>query len=721
MKQGLTYDNILLRPRYSSIIHRDSEVDLTSYVTRHHKLRIPIIAANMDTICEHDMAVAMAKYGALGIVHRFLDIQNQVNNLTSTQAVMPGRLVGAAIGAIDDWRERLEALVMQEVNIICLDVAHADHVLVHRVLRTILKDYGYGRRWDLIVGNIATKEAAQRLKDEFLGVIDAVKVGVGPGCKKRGSRILMSNGFYRNIEDIKPGDRIINKNGQPISVIKAFCTGRRKVCGVRHNKFHKDDMVTPDHQYWSGDLSTCSPDTIRTNGYTKLLDRPNRNGELKYKWLPIGDEIRKTLLLPRYITFEFPESFNIHLKNRNHGRDLHLKPCYNLGYIFGFFLGDGTSSCPVYKGNRRGFVRFSVGANQEKITDKLMTVLTAAGREGIKGLISPTLRRNKNINIVTVGHKPFAEFLSTFGKHTNKHLPEYLLVDNKEYLQGLYDGLLDSDGHYDNDGRNTFTNTSGQLIELFGVIHYILHGHFPEYRQHGINSSNKVSGVNMAYRCRTYLSGERRLTQDYEIVKILNIEKDIEIAEVWDLEVDCDTHSFIADNAIVHNSLCSTRLITGHGVPQVSAILEVVQVFQNTEVRVIADGGFRHSGDMVKALALGADVVMTGSLLAGCDETPGPVTMVRDRLYKAYRGMASYDAMVANGREGRTPEGFTALVPKKGPVKEVLDQLVGGLKSGLSYSGARTIGELHRDAEWMQITPAALLEGHPHLFQWMKE
>jgi IMP dehydrogenase len=304
----------------------------------------------MDTVCELEMAKEMANEGAMGIIHRFMPIQKQCDQIRAYRDYFSvPAFPAAAIGATGDWEDRLDSLLNVGTDIICLDVAHADHILVHEALATILRKYGVKKSWDLIVGNIATSEAAWRLRESYLGVIDAVKVGIGPG------------------------------------------------------------------------------------------------------------------------------------------------------------------------------------------------------------------------------------------------------------------------------------------------------------------------------------------------------------------------------------SLCSTRLITGHGIPQVTAILEVVEAFDETDVRVIADGGFRHSGDMVKALALGADSVMTGSLIAGCKETPGAVSMVRDKLYKTYRGMASYDAMAANRRKERTPEGFTALVPEKGPVKEVLDHLAGGLESGFSYSGAHNIQELHRDAEWMRVTPAAVAEGYPHLFNWMKE
>ena len=167
-------------------------------------------------------------------------------------------------------------------------------------------------------------------------------------------------------------------------------------------------------------------------------------------------------------------------------------------------------------------------------------------------------------------------------------------------------------------------------------------------------------------------------------------------------------------------SLCSTRIVTGHGVPQLAAIEMVASVVKENvrNVPVIADGGIRNSSDIVKALAFGADCVMIGGLFAGCQETPGKITMVGGKHCKMYRGMASYDAMADIGREDTTPEGFAALVECKGSVKEIVKDLKGGIQSGLSYSGAHSIEELQEKAQYMIVSPATVIENQPHLFHW---
>jgi len=171
-------------------------------------------------------------------------------------------------------------------------------------------------------------------------------------------------------------------------------------------------------------------------------------------------------------------------------------------------------------------------------------------------------------------------------------------------------------------------------------------------------------------------------------------------------------------------SICTTRVVAGVGVPQLSAIYDVSSALKGYNIPMIADGGLRYSGDVVKALAAGGDCVMIGSLVAGTEESPGETIILNGRKFKTYRGMGSLEAM-ENGSKDRyfqsdvkeakklVPEGIAGRVPYKGTVQEVLYQLVGGLRSGMGYCGANTIQELH-NAKFTRITNAGVLESHPH-------
>lgn len=171
-------------------------------------------------------------------------------------------------------------------------------------------------------------------------------------------------------------------------------------------------------------------------------------------------------------------------------------------------------------------------------------------------------------------------------------------------------------------------------------------------------------------------------------------------------------------------SICTTRVVSGAGMPQVSAIHRCAQVAKSYGVPVIADGGVKFSGDIVKAIVAGADTVMLGSLFAGLDESPGEVVLYEGRRFKEYRGMGSLGAMQGYGRDrylssrdgsGKlVPEGIEGRVPYKGPLHDYVFQLVGGLRSGMGYAGAASLDELRTKARLVRITNAGLIESHPH-------
>ena len=172
-------------------------------------------------------------------------------------------------------------------------------------------------------------------------------------------------------------------------------------------------------------------------------------------------------------------------------------------------------------------------------------------------------------------------------------------------------------------------------------------------------------------------------------------------------------------------SICTTRVVTGAGVPQLTAIIEASRAARGTEVPIIADGGIKYSGDITKALAAGASCVMIGSLFAGTEESPGETILFQGRTFKSYRGMGSIGAMAAGsdrysvvqdmGESGKSvPEGVEGRVAYKGPLGALTDQLVGGLKSGMGYVGARTLQELSEKGRFIRITAAGLRESHVH-------
>ncbi len=180
------------------------------------------------------------------------------------------------------------------------------------------------------------------------------------------------------------------------------------------------------------------------------------------------------------------------------------------------------------------------------------------------------------------------------------------------------------------------------------------------------------------------------------------------------------------------SAICTTRVVAGAGIPQVTAISECARVGKEHGIPIIADGGIKHSGDIAKAIAAGADVIMVGSLLAGTDESPGEIELYQGRAFKAYRGMGSVGAMRMGSKDRYfqrdvdedaklVPEGIEGRVPYKGPVSETVHQLIGGLRAGMGYCGCADIPTMQADAQFVRVTVAGLREAHVHDVQITKE
>ena len=618
---------------------------------------------------------------------------------------------GAAVSVGRGTEERVAALVEAGVDVIVVDTAHGHSQGVLDRIQWVKAHYP---DLQVIGGNIATADAALALRDAGA---DAVKVGIGPGCFAAGTRVLMANATYKNIEDIRAGERVINRDGQPVTVVKAWCTGIREVMQIRHSASFLGTLATPDHRYLVGDLRTASAATVTSKGYANVLERPTRSVATKIGWQAIGEVERATCLFPRQVQFELPAALKIDLGANS------VCDSYALGYLFGVFLSEGDI--------QSAHINWNLAADQVAVAEQLTACI-----KKVSG-IQPEQTQQANIITVQIDSPQWAQLLAQFGKRHNKHLPAELLCANPEYLQGLFDGLLDSDGYTASDGRLCFTNTSQRLVELFNLLSLLINGSLPNCHVEAPNAGGlvgaEVANCRDSYRARLNVSHEKRLIQNYQVLKILDRQPLNLALPVYDIEVDCPTHSFIADNAIVHNSICTTRIVAGVGVPQITAVANVTEALEGSGIPVIADGGLRYSGDIAKVIAAGAHSVMIGGMFAGTDEAPGEVEIYQGRSYKSYRGMGSLGAMGANegssdryfqedtAKEKHVPEGIEGRVPYKGSLLNVIHQLVGGLGSSMGYTGCATIEEMRTKPQFVRVSSAGMRESHVHDVQITKE
>jgi IMP dehydrogenase/GMP reductase len=519
--------------------------------------------------------------------------------------------------------------------------------------------------------------------------------------------------------------------GEAVTVVKAWCTGVRDVVAVRHVAWGSATVVTPDHRYFVGDLSSTNPSTVASRGYAAVLDRPTKTGAEKLVWKAVADADDDTFLLPRFIRFELPDTFEAYLgewAKRAGGLDRYhrrIEPSYELGLLFGTFLGDGHAFLNTNGRSEIGRVSWYFGAHEEVVTARIAEAIRL-----VTG-VEPSIVEKGSVSTIHLYSLQWARLLASFGKRDEKHLPARWMCGDPSYLQGLLDGLILSDGNVEASGRICFRNTSSRLTELFGVLSHLVHGTFPSVS----SEAGSAGGLDRAAadrclpsrRSRLDARHERRWLDEHQVVKQLGQRRLGIAVPVYDIEVDCDTHSFIADNAIVHNSICTTRVVAGVGMPQITTIYDCAEAAARHGVTVIADGGVQQSGDIAKAIAAGADAVMIGSMLAGVDESPGEVVFDHGERFKEYRGMGSLGAMKTRSfskdryfqgdvteEPKLVPEGIEGRVPYKGPISNVIYQLVGGLRAAMGYTGSTTIADLQERSRFVRITAAGLRESHPH-------
>jgi IMP dehydrogenase len=295
-------------------------------------------------------------------------------------------------------------------------------------------------------------------------------------------------------------------------------------------------------------------------------------------------------------------------------------------------------------------------------------------------------------------------------KHKIEKLP---LVDNDNNLIGL---ITIKDIEKAIRFPNAAKDTRGRLLcgAAVGVTADMM-----ERVEALVKASVDVVTIDTAHgHSRGVIEAVRRIKEVYPELQIIagNVATAEATRDLIEAGADC------VKVGIGPGSICTTRVVAGVGVPQLTAVMDCVEAAQEYGVPVIADGGIKYSGDVVKALAAGAKVVMMGSMFAGCEESPGETEVYQGRSYKVYRGMGSLGAMASGskdryfqeGEKKLVPEGIEGRVPYKGYVSETIYQMLGGLRSGMGYLGARTLEDLYNTATFVVQTASGLRESHPH-------
>jgi len=467
----LDFEDVLIMPKRSTLKSR-SEVDIQRTFTfcnsKQEWTGVPIMVANMDTTGTFEMARALFQYKIITCIHKHYTLEDWQEFL-KTLSDDHFNYFSVSIGITDHDLQLLQNIINidNRIRFICVDVANGYTENFIEKVKTIRQQYPTKI---IIAGNVVSAEITEEL---IISGVDIVKAGIGGGCLRKNTQVLMSTMTYKNISHIKPDEMVINMNGQPVKVLNVVCQGNKQTIKFRTTNQDDPIVVTPDHLFW----------VYHKNSNT-------------YSWLAISDVDKDTMQL-------------------------------------------------------------------------------------------------------------------------------------------------------------TTTNMQG------GYDHH----------------------------------------------NIFNVEDGV-IEETWDIEVDCDTHSFIANDSIVHNSVCTTRIKTGVGRPQLSTIIECADSAHGLKGCVVSDGGCKNSGDIAKAFAAGADFVMLGGMMAGHDESSGETIEENGVKYKEFYGMSSDTAMLKHRGEVakyRASEGKRVLIKYRGPVENTINDVLGGIRSTCTNVDASKLKELSKRTTFIRV------------------
>ncbi len=572
-----------------------------------------------------------------------------------------------------------------------------------------------------------------------------VKLNVG-GCPDT-LRVTPNHEFLAVTFDAPASVRA--KNGAKYLFHSEYNQGLR---WVRADELKPQDvLVIPKQQYESEEIIFDLADAVphyHTDSAHIWANKPSRNfneenyHELAQRFTTTPRVIGTIVTGKRRLADELSENINSYLTETNYQRD--LQPCKLNRYLMlderlmrllGYYIAEGYT---LGNANNRQ-LRFAFGLHEPVYAEDARQLIS-----GIFGYadskLRPTPRHALEVMVYNHAIARFFSWLIPAGAN-HKRLPGIVLNQAPELLRQLLIGALRGDGCLKDPRRIAYKTSSPhlahQIAEIFARLGYLasMQTYDSPQENHAKTYHVRIGGAQCERFAQEFLelglnypanlASRQEAFSDYKYhyvaVRSVAIEPDAEL-EIFNLEV-AEDHTYIANRVAVHN--CTTRVVTGAGVPQITAIDECKRATQAAGVPLIADGGIKFSGDVAKAIAAGADTVMIGSLFAGTEEAPGEVILFQGRYFKSYRGMGSLGAMKEGSKDRYSqeatdleaklvPEGIEARVPYRGTLADAVTQLVGGLRAAMGYTGCPSIKDFQKDARFVRITSAGLRESHVH-------
>ncbi len=711
LPEGLTFDDVLLIPDYSEVL--PTEVDTRTRLTRTISLNIPILSAAMDTVTESPMAIAIAQQGGIGVIHKNLSIEAQRDEVDKVKRSESGMIVDPVTMTPDRLiRDALEVMKRYKISGVPIvnEEGKLEGILTNRDLR-------FETRLDLPISEVMTKDnlitvpvgttlreaegILQKHKVEKLLVVDeryhlkgliTVKdiqkaIKYPNAAKDELGRLRVAAAVGATGDYLERAAELVKARVDVLVIDTAHGHTSRVLEAVRAVKGH-----FPDTQLIAGNVGTAEgaraliragvdavkcglgPGSICCHGNTLIL---MSDGSVKpIAKVQVGDSVITHLGRARPVTKTYRRWYRgpmVVLQVSGCPDKLRVTPNHEF-LVATFDLPD--------KLHKRS------GADYFFSKQDYKTELHWVCAEQLKPQ-----------DLVVIPKRRYEIEAPVFD------LTRIALLSHADDPTGWASSLS---------ALRSLKNEREEWATTYQVRIGSAHcAHFAaQFSAVGLEPPTGLKLTQKLFAEEHYI---------YAQVLSVEVEEDQEL-EVFNLEVAQD-HTYVANRVAVHN--CTTRVISGAGVPQITAIAECAKAAEGSGVPIIADGGIKFSGDITKAIAAGADSVMIGSLLAGTDESPGELILYQGRSYKSYRGMGSLAAMKQGSRdrygqedeeaEGKlVPEGIEGRVTYKGSTAALIAQLVGGLRAGMGYTGCRTIKELQQKARFMKITQASLKESHVH-------
>ncbi len=697
LPEGLTFDDVLLIPDYSEVL--PTEVDTRTRLTRTISLNIPILSAAMDTVTESPMAIAIAQQGGIGVIHKNLSIEAQRDEVDKVKRSESGMIVDPVTMTPDRLiRDALE--IMKRYKISGVPIINEEGKLVGILTN---RDLRFETRLDLPISEVMTK-------DNLITVPVGTTLREAEGIlqKHKVEKLLVVDERYHlkgliTVKDIQKAIKYPNAAKDELGRLRVAAaigaTGDYLERATELVKARVDVLVIDTAHGHTSRVLEAVRAVKRHFPDTQLIAGNVGTGEGARALIRAGVDAVKCGLGPGSICC--------------HGNTMILMSDGSVKPIAKVQVGDSVithlgHARPVTKTYRRWYCGPLVVLQVSGCPDKLRVT---PNHEFLAATFD-VLDRKYSTGL----HWVCAEQLR----------PQDLVVTPKrryEIEAPVFD-LTRIATSYPPDELTAFSSSLSSLRGLKDergnratTYHVRING------AQGARCAVEFSELGLEFPTGLRQRQDFLAEEHYIYIPILSVEveEDQEL-EVFNLEV-AEEHTYVANGVVVHN--CTTRVISGAGVPQITAIAECAKAAEGSDVPIIADGGIKFSGDITKAIAAGADSVMIGSLLAGTDESPGELILYQGRSYKSYRGMGSLAAMKQGSRdrygqedeeaEGKlVPEGIEGRVTYKGSTAALIAQLVGGLRAGMGYTGCRTIKELQQKARFMKITQASLKESHVH-------